>query len=61
MKLKNLIKTINRDMFALSGWWVRAGRCIKTNPFDPRYQDRKVLLIDLEKKIIRVKPKRYEQ
>lgn len=60
MKLKKLINLINRDMYALVGWRVCVGRCVKTPPFDPLYQDRKVLLIDLEKKIIRVKPKHYE-
>lgn len=60
MKLRNLIKIINRDIFALSGWELRAGRCVRTNPLDTFYQDRKVTLIDLEKKIIWVKPKHYE-
>ncbi len=60
MKLKNLLKIINRDIFALNGWQLNAGRCVRTFPFNTFYQDRKVMLIDLEKKIIWVKPKRGE-
>ena len=47
-------------MYALNGWQLNAGRCVRTFPFNTFYQDRKVMLIDPEKKIIWVKPKRGE-